>query len=69
MQAVAYSKQLTLEICSDGLWYFIGFNAEYLRYKGACHDIQTDPGSAPDCSIDGKSMAAPHVQLFLEPNQ
>jgi len=24
-------------------WYFIGFNAEYLWYKGACLDSQTDP--------------------------
>ena len=28
-------------------WYFIGFNAEYLRCKGVCHDSQTDPLDAP----------------------
>jgi len=31
------------ETCSDSVWYFIGFNAEYLRCKGVCHDSQTDP--------------------------
>jgi len=38
------------------VWYFIGFNAEYLRCKGACHDSQTDP---LDASLD---VAALEVQ-------
>ena len=46
--AVACSKPPALEACSDSVWYFIiSFNAEYLRYKGACHDRQTDPLDAP----------------------
>jgi len=45
--AVACSKPPALETCSDIIWYFISFNAEYLRYKGACHDSQTDPLDAP----------------------
>jgi len=47
MQAVACSKPTALETCSDSVWYFIGFNAEYLRSKGACHDSQKDPLDAP----------------------
>jgi len=45
--AVACSKTLALETCSDSVWYFISFNPEYLPYKGACHDSQTDPLGAP----------------------
>jgi len=29
--AVACSKTLALETCSDSIWYFIGFTAECLR--------------------------------------
>ena len=32
--------------------YFIGFNAKYLRYKGACHDSQADPLDAPLADTD-----------------
>ena len=46
MQAVAGSKPFALETCSDTVCYLIGFNAEYLRYKGACHDSQTEPVDA-----------------------
>jgi len=35
------------ETCSDSVWYLIGFNAEYLRCKGVCHDSQTRPLDAP----------------------
>jgi len=45
--AVACSKPPALETCSDSVWYFIGFNAEYLWWKGVCHDSQTDPLDAP----------------------
>jgi len=31
----------------QGVWRFIGFNAEYLKCKGVCHDSQTDPLDAP----------------------
>ena len=52
MLAVACSKAPALETCSDSVWYFISFNAEYLRCKGVCHDSQTDPLDAPlDCSL------------------
>jgi len=44
---VACSKTPAFETCSDSVWYFIGFNAEYLRWKGVCHDRQTDPLDAP----------------------
>ena len=47
MQAVTCSKPFALETCSDNHWYFIGFNAEYLHYKRACHDSQTDPWMCP----------------------
>jgi len=33
--------------CISHSVYFISFNAQYLRYKGASHDSQIDPGSAP----------------------
>jgi len=46
MQAVAGSKPFALEPCSDSVCYLIGLNAEYLRYKGACRDIQTEPVDA-----------------------
>jgi len=36
-----------LQTCSGSIWYFISFNAEYLRYKRACHDSQTDPLNVP----------------------
>ena len=47
MLAGACSKPPTLVTCSDSVWNFISFNAEYLRCKGACHDSQTDPLDAP----------------------
>jgi len=52
MPAVACSKTAALETCSNSVWYFIGFNAEYLRYKRVCHDSQTDPLDAPLCMSD-----------------
>jgi len=47
MQALACCKPPALETCSDSVWYFIGFNAEYLQYIGACHDSQTDTLDVP----------------------
>ena len=43
----ACCKTPALETCSKSVWYFISFNAEYLRCKGVCHDSQTDPVNAP----------------------
>jgi len=50
-------KKAALQTCS-GVWYFIGFNAEYLRCKGVCHDSQTVPLDAPlvDCAHGIKAM-------------
>jgi len=47
MLAVACSKPPALEMCSDSVWYFIGYNAEYLQYKRVCYNSQTDPVDAP----------------------
>ena len=69
MQAVACSKPPVLETCSDSTWYFISFDAEYLRYKGACHDSQTDALDTPlpfltdSVSLVGKYSWAP-LQLL-----
>jgi len=41
--AFAYSKPPALETCSGSSRCLIGVNAEYLQYKGTCHDSQTDP--------------------------
>jgi len=41
------SLLLNKETCSSSIQYVIGINAEYLWYKGACHDSQTDPLDAP----------------------
>jgi len=60
-KAVACSKPPALETCSDSVSYFIGFNAEYLRHKSACHDSQTDPCKRP-CVLQG-SVVGP--LLFL----
>ena len=45
--AVAYSKPPTLETYSGSVLYFIGYNAAYLRHKGACPDSQPDPRMRP----------------------
>ena len=47
MWVVACSKTPALETCIDSVWYFIGFNADYLLCKGVCHDSQTVPLDAP----------------------
>jgi len=41
--AVACSKPPALKTYSGSVWYLINANAQYLWYKGACHDSQTDP--------------------------
>jgi len=72
MQTVACSKPLALETCSDSLWYFIGFHAEYLQYRRACHDSQTDPLDAPlnKTELSSPFNRKPHVidQDFTEFN-
>jgi len=47
MLAVAYSIPPRLDTCSDSVWYYICFNAEYLQYRGICHDSQTVPWMHP----------------------
>ena len=69
MQAVAGSKPFALETCSDSVCYLIGLNAEYLRYKGACHDSQTDSLDAPLVAVPSDSMTGDNYVLTVPPGR